>query len=131
MLYRKADLRILRGVLIIQRGKPPLSRVAPEKKQFSGMTALPAPRGRPPAGCIWDGGRYINLETGEAFLSAVEKQRHMQRRRAYERARYWNPSTKVRLKRLERAARESGKPRRPVQLKLDAMLRQEDASARR
>jgi hypothetical protein len=86
------------------------------------MTKLPAPRGRPPFGCLWVGDKYVNLETGEEFSSARNKHRARLRRRAYERARYWDIATKVRLKRLERGARESGRQARPMQLKLDQII---------
>ena len=96
--------------------------MSPTKETTTSMTTHPVPRGRPPTGYVWAGGKYIDQATGETFCSARSTQRARQRRRAYERARYWDLTTKVRLKRLERAARESGRPRRPVQLKLDQII---------
>lgn len=83
------------------------------------MTSNPAPRGRPPAGHVWNGKRFVEVSTGETFCPTRHKQQTRHRRRQYERAKYWDLPTKIRMKRLERAARESGRDCRPMQLKLE------------
>ena len=123
IFHGTAHFRILRRVLITKARQTAAQPRRPHKEtQFSSMTKLPAPRGRPPLGCFWVGDNYIDQETGEEITSARNKQRARQRRHAYERARYWDIATKARLKRLERAARESGRQARPMQLRLDDLL---------
>ena len=80
-----------------------------------------APRGRPPIGCCWGGGGWVDAATGEPHSATSIRERALRARRAYERKRYWDTSTKVRTRRLERSAKLSGKPLPPVQLKLDAL----------
>ena len=80
-----------------------------------------APRGRPPIGCCWGGGGWVDAATGEPHSAASIRERALRARRAYERKRYWDTSTKVRTRRLERSAKLSGRPLRPVQLKLDTL----------
>ncbi len=83
------------------------------------MTSAPAPRGRPPQGCIWMGGQYVDAETEEPHCPERCREQFLQRRRTYERARYWCPRTKVRKRRLERSARDGGRAPQPMQLRLD------------
>ena len=80
-----------------------------------------APRGRPPIGCRWEGDAWVDAVTGEPRSAQRIRERALRARRAYERRRYWDSSTDVRKQRLERSAKLSGKPLRPVQLKLDAL----------
>ena len=89
-------------------------------KQASNMAK--APRGRPPIGCCWGGAAgWVDVATGEPHSATSTRERALRTRRAYERKRYWDTSTKVRTQRLERSAKLSGKPLPPVQLKLDAL----------
>ena len=78
------------------------------------------PRGRVPLGYLWNDGRWVNAETGEPYSAACQHLKHIEKRKIYERHRYWDPSTGVRLRRLERSAREGGRPFKikPLQLKL-------------
>ena len=62
---------------------------------------------------------WRNAETGEPCCIAQQRERFSLKRRRYERSRYWDPETRVRKRRLERSAREGGRPHRPVQLMLD------------
>ena len=79
------------------------------------------PRGRPPAGCIWVDGCYVNTVSGVPHCAAEDRELFVQRRRKYERARYWDPAKKVRKSRLARSARKSGRPPKPIQLKLNEL----------
>ena len=95
--------------------------------QDSAVSAEPGiatmrPRGRPPAGCIWVDGCYVNTVSGVPHCAAVDRELFVQRRRKYDRARYWAPAKKVRKSRLARSAR-SGRPPKPIQLKLDEVTR--------
>ena len=77
-------------------------------------------RGRAPAGYVWKDGSWLNAETGEQYSAARQHVKHLEKRKSYERKRYWDPRTGVRLRRLQRSAREGGKPfeLKPLQLKL-------------
>ena len=92
--------------------------------QDSAVSAQPGiapmrPRGRPPADCIWVDGCYVNTVSGVPHYAAEDRELFVQRRRKYDRARYWNPAKNVRKSRLARSARKSGRPPKPIQLKLD------------
>ena len=80
-----------------------------------------APRGRPPIGCVWGGSGWIDADTGEPHNAKRLRERALRARREYERRRYWDTGTEVRKRRLERSAKQSGRPLRPVQLKLDSL----------
>ena len=71
-------------------------------------------------GYVWKDGHWLNAETGEQYSAARQHVKHLEKRKSYERQRYWDPRTGVRLRRLERSAREGGKPfkLKPRQLKL-------------
>ena len=88
--------------------------------------ALPSapPRGRPPTGFVWQDGRYVSVETGQPYCATHQPERFLQKRRGYERARYWDSKTRVRRRRLERSARERGKPVKLVQLELQEVIGQ-------
>ena len=79
------------------------------------------PRGRPPVGYVWKDGRWLHAESGEPFSEACQHLKFREKQRIYERRRYWEPSTGVRRRRLERSARAGGKPLKikPRQLKLN------------
>ena len=64
-----------------------------------------APRGRPPSGFVWnaDTGEWRHAGTGEALCATGRRQRFKEKRRGYERSRYWDPSTGVRQRRLQRS----------------------------
>ena len=79
------------------------------------------PRGRPPLLCPWGGDCWVDKATGEPRDTQRVREGSLRARRAYERKRYWDPSTKVRKRRLQRSAKQSGRPPMPVQLKLDAL----------
>ena len=64
----------------------------------------------------------MNSEMGEPHCPGHSRERFLQRRRRYERARYWDPSTKGRKRRLARAARECGRLPKLVQLQLDVFF---------
>ena len=78
------------------------------------------PRGRVPLGYLWKDGRWVHAETGEPFSAARQHCKHLEKRKIYERRRYWDPRTGIRVRRLERSARMSGKPfkLKPLQLQL-------------
>ena len=78
------------------------------------------PRGRAPVGYVWKDGRWLHVESGEPYSAARQHFKHLETRKIYERHRYWDPSTGVRLRRLERSAREGWKPFKlqPLQVKL-------------
>ena len=80
------------------------------------------PRGRPPAGYVWTGGCYVHLASGERRCQADTRDRFVQRRRRYERARYWDPKKHVREQRLARSARKSGRLPKPIQATLDELM---------
>ena len=71
-------------------------------------------------GYEWKDGRWLHAETGEPYSAARQHSKNLEKRKIYERRRYWDPRTGVRVRRLERSARESGKPfkLKPRQLKL-------------
>ena len=60
----------------------------------------------------------MNTVSGVPHCAAVDRELFVQRRRKYDRARYWDPAKKVRKSRLARSARKSGRPPKPIQLKL-------------
>ena len=78
------------------------------------------PRGRAPVGYEWKDGRWVHAETGEPYSVAHQHFKRLEKRKIYERRRYWDPRTGIRVRRLERSARASGKPfkLKPRQLKL-------------
>ena len=80
------------------------------------------PRGRPPAGYVWTGGCYVHLASGEPRCQADTRDRFVQRRRRYERARYWDPRKHVRKQRLARSARKSGRLPKPIQATLEELM---------
>lgn len=61
----------------------------------------------------------MNAESGEPFCTASHKEHFLQKRRAYERHRYWDPRKGVRKRRLARSAKERRRPPKAVQSKLD------------
>ena len=81
------------------------------------------PRGRPPGDCVWVDGGYVTADSGEPHCAAHSRERFLLRRRLYDRARYWDCTTNVREQRLERSARKSARPPRPIQMKLDELPR--------
>ena len=68
------------------------------------------PRGRAPAGYVWKDGSWLNAETMEPYSAARQHFKHLEKRKIYERRRYWDPRTGIRIQRLERSARAGGKP---------------------
>ena len=68
------------------------------------------PRGRAPAGYVWKDGSWLSEETGEPCSAARQHFTHLEKRKIYERRRYWDPRTGIRIRRLERSARAGGKP---------------------
>ena len=82
-----------------------------------------APRGRPPGGCKWETAiGWVDAITGKPRDADRAREKAAGARRAYDRKRYWDPKTKARKRRLQRSARERGRPPRPMQLRLDDML---------
>ena len=71
----------------------------------------------------------MHLTSGEPRCQADTRDRFVQRRRRYDRARYWDPTKSVRKQRLARSARKSGRPPKPIQLKLDVMVSTEPCVA--
>ena len=71
-------------------------------------------------GYEWKEGIWVHVETGDPYSAARQYFKHLEKRKSYERRRYWSPRTGVRLRRLERSARAGGKPfkLKPRQLKL-------------
>ena len=71
-------------------------------------------------GYEWKDGGWLHAETGEPYSAARQHFKHLAKRKIYERRRYWDPRTGVRVRRLERSARAGGKPfkLKPRQLKL-------------
>lgn len=69
----------------------------------------------------------MDVQTGQPYSAAVRREKFLQKRRCYERARYWDESgTNVRKRRLERSARQPGKKRaktKTAQLTLDEVAR--------
>ena len=61
-------------------------------------------------GYEWKDGGWLHAETGEPYSAARQNFKHLENRKIYERRRYWDPRTGVRVRRLERSAREGGKP---------------------
>ena len=80
-----------------------------------------APRGRPPGGCKWEAtiGGWVDTSTGNTHDADSAREKAARARRAYDRKRYWDVKTKLRKRRLQRSARERGRPLRPIQLRLD------------
>ena len=78
------------------------------------------PRGRVPLGHLWKDGRWVHGETGEPYSAACQQFKNLEKRKTYERRRYWDPRTGIRVRRLERSARAGGKPfkLKPRQLNL-------------
>ena len=78
------------------------------------------PRGRAPVGYEWKDGGWVHKETGETYSAACQHFKNLEKRKSYERRRYRDPRTGVRVRRLERSARAGGKPfkLKPRQLKL-------------
>ena len=74
------------------------------------MVPPPRPRGRPPSGCQWANGGYVSTATDESHCPARSREDYLQRRRLYDKARYWNPAKNVRKQRLQRSARKSVRP---------------------
>jgi hypothetical protein len=93
------------------------------------MASPRRPRGRPPMGCVWAEGRYVNIASGEPHCAADTRERFVQRRRRYDIARYWNPTKNARKQRLARSARKSGRPPRPIQTKLGELAAAEPCVA--
>ena len=82
-----------------------------------------APRGRPPSGCKWEAAiGWVDAITDKPRDVDRAREKAAGARSAYDRKRYWDPKTKVRKRRLQRSARERGRPQRPVQLRLDDLL---------
>ena len=82
-----------------------------------------APRERPPSGCKWEAAiGWVDAITGKPRDADRAREKAAGARRAYDRKRYWDPKTKVRKRRLQRSARERGRPPRPMQLRLDDLL---------
>ena len=83
----------------------------------------PRPRGRPPVGYSWVDGSWVS-EAGEPYSATHQREKRLGKRRLYERRRYWDSQTRVRIVRLERSARAGGKEVRvkPLQLKLDEVV---------
>jgi hypothetical protein len=75
-------------------------------------------------GYVWKDGCWLSEETGEPYSATRQHFKHLEKRTIYERRRYWDPSTGIRVRRLERSAREGGKPfkLKPRQLKLHDLL---------
>ena len=94
---------------------------------MAAMASLRRPRGRPPVpkapavGCVWVNGGYVDIASGEPHCAADTRERSVQRRRRYDRARYWDPMKNVRKQRLALSARKSGRPSKLIQLKLDEL----------
>ena len=80
------------------------------------------PRGRPPCGCVWMKGCYVNLASGEPHCAEDARERFVQHRRRYDRARYWDPKKNVRKQRLARSTRRSGRMPKPIQATLDELM---------
>ena len=72
-------------------------------------------------GYVWKDGGWLHVETGEPYSAARQHHKHLEKRKIYERRRYWDTHTGVRVRRLERSARAGGKPFKikPLQLKLN------------
>ena len=72
----------------------------------------------------------MSLDTGEQYSAARQLEVRLLKRKEYEKRRYWDSRTRVRIRRLERSAREGGKPFRPKprQLKLDELARVQAAA---
>ena len=82
-----------------------------------------APQGRPPGGCKWEAAiGWVDTITGKPRDADRARENAARARRAYDRKRYWDPRTKVRKRRLQRSARDRGRPPRPMQLRLDDLL---------
>ncbi len=86
--------------------------------KLSEAAVAPRPRGRPPKGCVWVGGCYVNAVSGEPHCAANSRERFLQRRRCYDRVRYWDPTKNTRKQRLQRSARKRGRLPKPIQMKL-------------
>ena len=71
-------------------------------------------------GYKWKDGRWVHVETGQLYSAARQHFKTLEKRKSYERRRYWDPRTGIRVRRLERSARAGGKPfkLKPRQLKL-------------
>ena len=99
------------------------NRFTPSKKE-SMATHRGPPRGRAPVGYEWKDGGWLHVETGEPYSAARQHFKHLEKRKAYERHRYWDPRTGVRVRRLQRSVRDGGKPLKlkPRQLKLHDLV---------
>ena len=78
-------------------------------------------RGRPPHGCVWIDGYYVNMASSDPQCVADTHERFVRRRRLYDRERYWDPMKSIRKQRLARSARKRGRPPKTIQLKLDEL----------
>ena len=67
------------------------------------------------------GGHYVSVVSGDPHCNAHSRERFLQRRRRYDKARYWDPAKNVRKQRLERSTRKSGQLPKPIQIQLDEM----------
>ena len=69
---------------------------------------------------MWKEGGWLHVETGEPYSAARQHFKQLEKRKIYEQRRYWDPRTRVRVRRLERSARAGGKlfKIKPLQLKL-------------
>jgi hypothetical protein len=85
------------------------------------MATRGQPRGRAPVGYVWKDGRWLHVESGEPYSASRQHLKRLDKRKVYERCRYWDSRTGVRVRRLERSARAGGKPFKikPLQLKLN------------
>ena len=61
-------------------------------------------------GYKWKDGRWVHVETGQLYSAACQHFKNLEKRKSYERRRYWDPRTGIRVRRLERSARAGGKP---------------------
>jgi len=114
--------RVLGGIRLTPRScGSRLAAVFAPPRNASAMASPQRPRGRPPVGCVWMDGCYVSTASGEPHCAAHSRERFAQRRRRYDRARYWDPTKNVRKQRLERSARKNGRPPRPVQMNLEEL----------
>ena len=67
-------------------------------------------------------GCYVNLASGEPHCAEDARERFVQHRRRYDRARYWDPKKNVRKQRLARSARKSGRLPKPTQATLGELM---------
>ena len=85
------------------------------------MKKMAPPPGRPLAEHVWkEGFGWVHAATGELFDQAIYMAGVHRRQAECERRRYWDPSTGVRERRLQRTKRVATKRRRRAeQLTLD------------